>query len=153
VSLVGKRGYFEDFCAGQRFRHWRGKTITDLETQSFTTLVMNTGNGHFNSDMMRDSEFGSPVAFGGVVASIVYGIVSQDTAEHVITEEGFDSIRFHSPARSGDTLYAVTEVLAAELGSDRESGRVRFRHTGFNQRGETVCELERQVLLHCREAA
>ena len=111
ADLVGNDNFFEDFEVGRQFRHWRGKTITDVETSTLTTLVMNTSDGHFNADVMTETEFGVPIAFGGVVASIVYGIASQDTAEQAIREEGIVSIRFTTATKTGDTLYVSSEVL------------------------------------------
>ncbi|MDO8212216.1 MaoC family dehydratase [Conexibacter sp. CPCC 206217] len=148
-SLVGHDNFFEDFVVGDRFRHARGKTVTELETMTLAQLVMNTSDGHFNADRMQHSEFGAPLAFGGVVAAIVYGLASQDTAEQAIEELGFERIRFPRPTVTGDTLYAQTEVLEREERDDA-SGTVRFRHLGLNADGETVCELERRVLLRRR---
>ncbi len=149
TSLVGADNFFEDFVVGDVFRHARGKTITDFETMTLAQLMMNTSDGHYNADRMRDSEFGGTLTFGGVVASVVYGLASQDTAEQALEELGIDRIRFQRPTKTGDTLYAVTEVLEAEA-RDAASGTVRFRHRGVNQDGATVCELERRVLVRRR---
>jgi acyl dehydratase len=152
TSLVGHDNFFEDFVVGDAFRHARGKTVTDFDTMTLAQLVMNTSDGHYNVDKMIDSEFGGTLTFGGVVAAIVYGLASQDTAEQAVRELGIDRIRFQRSTTSGDTLYAVSEVLATEPHDD-VSGLVRFRHLGINQHGETVCEMERRVLLRRRGAS
>lgn len=152
TTLVGSDNFFEDFTVGDRFQHARGKTVTDIDTMMMAQLLMNTSDGHYNADKMRDSEFGAPPTFGGVVAAIVYGIASQDTAEQAIEELGFDSISFPTSTRTGDTLHVISEVLAAEARDD-SSGVVRFAHHGVNQDGTTVCKLERRVLLRTRAAA
>jgi itaconyl-CoA hydratase len=151
-ALVGDDNFFEDFVVGDRFRHARGKTITDLETMTFAQLMMNTADGHYNAHKMAGSEFGGPPTFGGVVASVVYGLASQDTAEQAIQELGCDSIRFPRPTRTGDTLRAESEVLDTQA-RDPASGEVRFRHRGINQDGTVVCEIERRVLLRRRPGA
>lgn len=135
--------HFEDFAPGERFRHARGKTLTEVEGLLLTHLVMNTAQAHFNADAMRDR--GGPIVFGGVVAAIVIGLATQDTAENAIREVGLERVRFKSPVHHGDTLYTVTEVL-----EKLDSGEVRFRHTGINQDGVEVCEIERRVLLRRR---
>jgi len=150
-SLVGHDNFFEDFVVGDAFRHARGKTVTDFDTMTLAQLVMNTSDGHYNADKMASSEFGGTLTFGGVVAAIVYGLASQDTAEQAVRELGIDRIRFARSTASGDTLYAVSEVLEAQE-QDEATGLVRFRHLGVNQRGETVCEMERRVLLRRRGA-
>lgn len=149
MSLIGTDNYFEDFTVGDRFRHARGKTITDVDTMTVAQLVLNTSDGHYNTHKMLDSEFGAPPTFGGVVAAIVYGLASQDTAEQAISELGIDHIGFVHPTRTGDTLHAVSEVLEVKRW-DKASGEVVFLHTGVNQDGKSVCELRRRVLLKTR---
>jgi itaconyl-CoA hydratase len=146
---LGTDNYFEDFAVGDRVRHARGKTVTDFDTMTLAQLLMNTSHGHYNADHMAGSEFGRPLTFGGVVASIVYGLVSQDTAEQAVSELGIDSMRFQHPTFSGDTLYATSEVLDAD-GHDDGTGTVRFRHLGLNAEGRTVCEMVRRVRLRRR---
>ena len=135
--------FFEDFTVGDRFRHARGKTVTEVEGLLLTHLLMNTAQAHFNSDAMREE--GGVIVFGGVVAAIVIGLATQDTAEDAVRELGLDRVRFKSPVRHGDTLYTITEVLDTQ-----DSGEVRFQHTGLNQDGVEVCEIERRVLLRRR---
>jgi hypothetical protein len=55
----------------------------------------------------------------------------------------------------GDTLYAFSEVVdkeeePADVRSHKNVGLVHFRHWGVNQRGETVFEGERRVLIKKR---
>jgi acyl dehydratase len=135
--------HLEDFEVGDRFRHARGKTVTEVEGLLLTHLVMNTAQAHFNEDAMREE--GGVIVFGGVVAAIVIGLATQDTAENAVRELGLNRVRFKSPVHHGDTLYTVTEVLGKT-----DSGEVRFRHTGVNQDGVEVCEIERRVLLRRR---
>jgi itaconyl-CoA hydratase len=135
--------WFEDFEVGDAFRHARGKTVTEVEGLLLTHLAMNTAQAHFNADAMREQ--GGPIVFGGVVAAVVIGLATQDTAENAARELGLDRVRFKAPVHHGDTLYTVTEVLEKQ-----GSGEVRFRHTGINQHGVEVCEIERRVLLRRR---
>jgi itaconyl-CoA hydratase len=142
--------WFEDFEVGDRFRHFRGKTITDFETHTLSQLVMNTSEGHFNDEVMRDSPFGSVVTFGGIVVATVVGLASQDTAAEAVEEIGIDRISLIAPTRTGDTIYAETEVLETEGDPGLGSGTVRFLHLGVNGRGEAVCEIDRRVRIRRR---
>ena len=48
----------------------------------------------------------------------------------------------------GDTIHVVTEVLDRRESKKRpDSGIVWFRHTGYNQREEIVCECKRAGLM------
>src|SRR5207253_949552 len=112
-SLTGDRGYFEDFAPGQRMRHARAATVTDVEGSFVTKQVMNTAQVHWNEHFRFDAAFGAGrVVFGLVTASLVFGLASQDATENTLEDLGCDNLRFRSPVRQGDTLHAFTEVLA-----------------------------------------
>lgn len=145
--------YFEDFKAGMVMRHMRGKTVGETEVVLLAHVVMNSAQGHFNSDAMTATKFGHRVTFGGVTASIVVGLASQDTTENAIAEVGLDKLRLKVPVVEGDTLYSVSEVVSCEPSDRPDAGVVVFRHYGINQRKEIVCELERTALIARRPAA
>ena len=58
MSLTSANNYFEDFTVGRRIRHARGTTIDEVENQLLTKLVMNSAQGHWNEDTMKDTPFG-----------------------------------------------------------------------------------------------
>lgn len=136
--------FFEDFSIGGVIQHARGKTVGETEVAGLCHLVMNTAEAHFNSDRMADSPFFRRICFGGINLSLVIGLAAQDTAENAVEEIGLDAIVLSAPVFEGDTIYAFSEVMS--LTADRtDSGVVRFRHWGVNQRGEEVCRVERLV--------
>lgn len=149
-TLTGNDNYFEDFVPGTVIRHVRGKTVGDLENVLITNLVMNTAQAHFNEHAMKTSSFGQRLSYGGVNASLVIGMASQDTAENALAELGMDKIRFTAPVYHGDTLYAFTEVLAVADSDREDAGEVRFKHWGVNQNDVVVFEGERRVLIKRR---
>jgi itaconyl-CoA hydratase len=154
-TLTGKSNFFEDFTVGEVYEHARGKTVEGLENVLITNLVLNTAQAHFNEDLAQSLEQKHRITFGGVTASIVIGLAMQDTGENAIEEVGLDRVRFRVPVLHGDTLYAFTEVVNKEdePGDSRghqNVGLVCFRHWGVNQRGETVFEGERRVLIKKR---
>jgi acyl dehydratase len=153
AQLTGSGNYFEDFAVGDRMRHARGKTVTDFELQTLCHLVMNTAQGHFNEHFMSGTPFGGRIVFGGITAAIVVGLAMQDTGEQSLAEVGMDELRFHKPVRHGDTLYALSEVVATEPGGRDDAGEVTFRHWGINQRDEVVFETTRRVLIRRRGEA
>jgi acyl dehydratase len=155
ATLTGKDNYYEDFAVGDVYEHARGKTVEALENVLITNLVLNTAQGHFNEHMMESSPQKHRIVFGGVTASIVIGLTMQDTGENAIQELGLDKVRFRVPVLHGDTLYAFSEVLGKDDGPEvlhghKDVGVVHFRHWGINQRGETVFEGERRVLVKKR---
>jgi acyl dehydratase len=150
AALTGKGNYFEDFAPGEVMRHARGKTVSELENVLITNLVMNTAQGHFNEHAMADTMFGRRITFGGVTASLVIGLASEDTSENALAELSLDKIRFTTPVFHDDTIYAYTEVLGTEPAEREDAGIVRFRHWGINQDDKTVFEGERSVLVKRR---
>ncbi len=154
-ALTGKGNYFEDFTPGDVYEHVRGKTVEGLENVLITNLVLNTAQAHFNEHLAETLPQGHRITFGGVTASIVIGLAMQDTGENALEEVSLDKVRFRVPVLHGDTLYAFTEVVGKEAdGIDvrghRDAGLVHFRHWGVNQRGETVFEGERRVIVKKR---
>jgi len=155
AALTGNANYFEDFIAGDVYEHARGKTVEGLENVLITNLVLNTAQAHFNEHLGESLPQKHRITFGGVTASIVIGLAMQDTGENAVEEVGLDKVRFRVPVLHGDTLYAFSEVVAkddnpADSRSHKDVGLVHFRHWGVNQRGETVFEGERRVLIKKR---
>ena len=151
-DLTDDRGYFEDFQPGQRMRHARAATVTDVEGNFVTKQVMNTAQAHWNEHLLKDSPLGSGrLVFGLVTASLVFGLASQDATENALAELGCDKLRFRAPVHQGDTLQAFTEVLAVDDAPDRDdAGIVRFKHWGVTQDDRLVFEGERTVLVKRR---
>jgi acyl dehydratase len=150
-SLTGGRGYFEDFTIGQQMRHFRAATIDEVENNFITKQVMNTAQVHWNEHAMAGSPLGEGrLVFGLVTASMVVGLVSEDTAEQSLAELGIGGVRFTSPVHHGDTITAYTEVLSVDDADRDDAGVVGFRHWGCNQHGVVVCQLDRRVLLKRR---
>jgi itaconyl-CoA hydratase len=151
-ALTGRYSFFEDFPVGRRIRHARGATIGDVENNLVTKQVMNTAQSHWNDHAMAGSPLGGGrLVFGLVTGSLVFGLASQDTAENALAELGCTGLRFKAPVHIGDTLYAYTEVMAADPDPERDdAGVVRFKHWGVTHDGRIVFEGERLVLLKRR---
>jgi 2-methylfumaryl-CoA hydratase len=143
-------GFAEDFGVGDRFRHARTRTVTDIDLNSLTLLVMNTASGHFSEQEMVSSSFGERINFGGLTLALTIGLATQDTTGQAIREVGLDAIKFEHPVRRGDTIGAATEVLSVQPSGSEAT--VTFRHFGFNQRREIVCRADREVLVRSRAA-
>lgn len=149
-ALTARDNYFEDFVPGMVLRHARGKTVEAIENVLITNLVMNTAQAHFNEHAMKHQRFGQRLTFGGVTASLIIGLASQDTAENALAELSLDKIRFRNPVFHGDTLYAFTEVLATGPSEREDAGIVHFRHWGVKENDTVVFEGERRVLIKRR---
>jgi itaconyl-CoA hydratase len=154
-AVLGPSGWFEDFTPGQRMRHARAATVGELEGSGPAKQVMNTAQAHFNDHFLTGSSLGDErIVFGLSTASLVYGLASQDTAEHAVAELGWERLRFLAPVHHGDTIEAFTEVVSTEPGDSQDApGVVGFRHWGRRQDGVVVFEGERKTLMRRRPVA
>ncbi len=143
--------FFEDFTVGDRYRHPLGRTITETDNTWFTLLTNNTHQIHFNADYASRTEFKQPLVVSTLTLAIVTGLSVGDVSQNSVANLGWDKIRLPNPVFAGDTIYAESEVLEARPSKGRlANGVVRVRTRGFNQRGETVIEYERTVLVYRR---
>jgi len=150
-AVLGTWGWLEDFYPGQKMRHARAATVGEIEGSGPAKQVMNTAQAHFNDHFMAGSPLGDDrLVFGLVTASLVYGLASQDTAEHAVAELGWSRLRFRAPVHHGDTIEAFTEVVAVGSSGEVSAGTVTFRHWGRRQDGTIVFEGERTTLVRSR---
>lgn len=150
MNVTGDNNYFEDFTIGEVIKHHRGKTIEPLENVLITNLVLNSASSHFDEFLMKETNFGKRLQFGGVTASLILGMASQDTAENALKEIAMTGIRLKKPVFHGDTLYAYSEVLEKSDADRPDAGIVKFHHWGVNQHDHIVFEGQRTVLIKRR---
>ena len=115
-NLTGARTWFEDFKPGDILVHANGRTVTD-EHVAWTYRVGNTHPLHFDrmySAAQSGPMSGEPIVYGGLVFAWLHGLASRDTTENALAEIGFTEGYHTQPTVKGDTLYAISRVLAAE---------------------------------------
>ncbi|KXZ31506.1 MaoC family dehydratase [Leptospira santarosai] len=108
--------YFENFKPGQIYIHQNGRTITD-EHFPWTYRVGNTHPLHYDklySSGISGPMGGEPVVYGGLVFAWLCGMASRDITENMIWDLGFTEGYHTQPSFSGDTVTAITRVLAVE---------------------------------------
>jgi 2-methylfumaryl-CoA hydratase len=133
--LTGPNTYFEDFRVGDLIIHPNGRTITD-EHMALTYRVCNTHPLHFDrvySTGLSGKMSGEPIVYGGLVFAWLEGLASRDVSENALWELGFTEGYHTQPAVSGDTVAALSRVLAVETipGSDL-AGIVTFQFIGVS---------------------
>ena len=89
----------------------------------------------------------------GLTLAIVVGLSVADVSQNAVANLGWDDVKLTAPVFAGDTIYAESEVIEVRPSRSRPTqGLVRVRTRGFNQRGETVINYERTVLVYTRAA-
>ena len=132
-QLTGPNTYFEDFSLGDLIVHTNGRTITD-EHMAWTYLVGNTHPLHFDrvySTGLSGKMSGEPIVYGGLVFAWLEGLASRDVSENALWELGFTEGYHTQPAVSGDTVAALSRVVATEtLPNNDSAGIVTFQFIG-----------------------
>jgi acyl dehydratase len=150
MSLIGT-AYFENFRPGQKFAHRRGRTLTQYDNMRWTFATMNTAQGHWNVEAMKDyfgGAFEKPIVNGAVVIAASAGLSSEDIAENCCAELKLGKITITTPVFPGDTLWASSEILeTADAPMRPDAGLVRYAITARNQREQVVCSFERTILV------
>jgi len=116
AALSGAATTFEDFTPGEIIVHGNGRTVTD-EHLAWTYRVGNTHPLHYDSlysQALEGPMSGKPIVYGGLVFAWLEGLASRDTTDNALWELGFTAGYHTQPVVSGDTLSAITRVLACD---------------------------------------
>ncbi len=140
--------YLEDYTPGQVFKHWPGRTISEVDNTWFTLLTMNTNPLHFDAHYAASTQHGRCLVNGLLVLSTVVGMSVKDISESAIANLEYESARHTGPTFAGDTLYSETTVLDVTPSKSKSDRGVLYVETrGLNQKGEVIMVLRRKVLI------
>jgi len=146
--------YYEEFEVGTTIRHDRRRTISESDNQRFCDMTMNQQPLHLDAAFAAGTEFGERVVNGLYTMSLAVGLTIPDTTDGTIVANlGYDDVEHPAPVFHGDTIRAESTVTDKRETSDGERGVVTMAVEVFNQHDETVCSLERTVLVHKRPDA
>ncbi len=141
--------YFDAFFMGQVFEHELRKTITESDNMLFSNMTLNPQPLHIDRHFAEQTMWGKPLVNSIITLGLVIGVsVGDTTLGTTIGNLGFKETSFPNPVFQGDTIHAVTEVIAVrESRSKPDRGIVDFLHKGYNQDGELVCSCHRQAMM------
>ena len=139
--------YFEELEAGQHFRHWPGRTLTEFDDTLFSLMSMNQHPLHIDEHYAAGTQHGRRLVSGPLVISLVIGMSQADIGGRAIETLDYSNIRHLAPVFHGDTIYAESTVVTKEA-----RGLVIVSTRGFNQRDETILTLERRIVVPKRPA-
>ncbi|MDE3065069.1 MAG: MaoC family dehydratase [Acidobacteriota bacterium] len=141
--------YLEEFVAGDVYRHWPGKTITEADDHLFCMLTMNHHPLHTNAWFAEhETLHGRNVVVGNLVYSLVLGMSVPDVSGSAIANLEVESLIHRHPTFHGDTIYAETRVIEVTPSQSKpDRGVVTVESKGFNQDGLEVCYFRRRVMV------
>jgi len=153
MSKTNPGHYFEDFRLGQVLVHATPRTVTQGDVALYLAL---TGDRHASAS---SGEFAKALGYTGaaieplLVFHVVFGKSVPDISLNAVANLGYAEGRFVMPVYAGDTLSATSMVIGLKENSNGKTGVVYVRTSGQNQRGETVLEYVRWVMVRKRDEA
>lgn len=145
--------YLEEFEVGDIYKHWPGKTITEMDDHLFCLLTMNHNPLHFDNEYVKGLQHGQVLVVGTLILSLVAGISVPDTSGKAIANLEYERITHDGPVYVGDTVYAESEVLdVTESRTKTDRGVVYIESRAVNQRGERILTMRRRFLVPKRPA-
>ena len=143
--------YFEDFTLGQKIVHATPRTLTVGDAALYMGLYAPRFAVQSSDAFARSIGYDRAPLDDLLVFHAVFGKTVPDISLNAVANLGYADCRFLRPVYPGDTLNAVSEVIGLKENSNRETGVVYVRSTGFNDRGEPVLEFIRWVMVRKRD--
>src|SRR5699024_3396130 len=73
-KIIQQRGlYYDEIEVGAIYRHAPGRTVTEADNVSFSTLTMNTQSLHLDAHWSAQQEFGQPLVNSMFTLSTIVG--------------------------------------------------------------------------------
>lgn len=151
ASKISAGNFFEDFQIGQELRHATPRTVTEGDVALYTALF--GGRFALQSAASFAEALGYPRApvDDWLVFHIVFGKTVPDVSLNAVANLGYANGRFLRPVYPGDTLSATSTVIGLKENSNGKTGTVYVNSVGRNQRGETVLDYCRWVMVRKRD--
>ncbi len=145
--------FFEDFRIGETIAHATPRTVGAGERALYIALTGSRFALASSAEFARRLKLPDAPLDDMLVFNLVFGRSVPDVSLNAIANLGYANGRFGAAVYPGDTLSAVSRVVGLKENSNRESGVVYVQTTGINQRGETVLDYVRWVMVRKRDRA
>ena len=151
MSKTGGGNFFEDFSLGQKLRHATPRSLGEGERALYTALTGSRFALQSSSAFARSLGLPDAPLDDILVFHIVFGRTVSDISLNAVANLGYAAGVFGVPVYPGDSLSAESEVIGLKETSSGKTGVVYVRSVGRNQRGETVLDYIRWVLVSKRD--
>ena len=143
--------FFEDFRLGQHLVHAPPRTVTAGDVAVYQALfgsrfAVNSSDPFARTLGLPGAPVDSMLAF-----HLVFGRTVADVSLNAIANLGYAGCRFGVPVYAGDTVVSDSRVIGLRQNKDGKTGVVYVHSTGLNQRGETVLDYRRWVMVKKRD--
>ena len=145
--------FFEDFRVGQVLRHATPRTVTEADQALYIALTGSRFALHCSDVFARNLGLPRAPLDDLLVFHLVFGRSVADVSRNAVANLGYAACVFGVPVYPGDTLTAHSRVLGLRETASGKTGVVWVRSTGTNQRGETVLDYVRWVMVNKHDPA
>ncbi len=151
MTKTNSGNFFEDFRIGQKLRHATPRTLGEGERALYTALYGPRFAVHSSDDFARAMGLPQAPLDDLLVFHVVFGKTVPDVSLNAVANLGYASCVFGWPVYPGDTLATESEVIGLKENSNRKTGVVYVRSRGVNQRGQSVLDYVRWVMVRKRD--
>ena len=146
--------HYEDFVVGE-VREMGPRTVTREEIVAFAS-EFDPQPMHLDESAAKHTILAGLAASGWHTCSIMMRLLCDGLILHSTSQgsPGIEHVKWKKPVLAGDTLSGKLTILSKRQSKSRpQLGLVTMRSELFNQRGESVFELENTGMFLTREAA
>lgn len=143
--------FFEDYSVGDVIPHAVPRTVSGGERALYHALYPARHALYSSDEFARECGLPSSPLDDLAAFHVVFGKTVPDVSLNALANLGYAEGRWLKPVYPGDTLRSTSEVIGLKQNSNGKSGVVWVRTRGENQRGETVMEYVRWVMVRKRD--
>ncbi|WP_320178544.1 MaoC family dehydratase [Roseovarius pacificus] len=143
--------FFEDYSVGDVIPHAVPRTVSGGERALYHALYPARHALYSSDEFARECGLPSSPLDDLTAFHVVFGKTVPDVSLNALANLGYAEGRWLKPVYPGDTLRSTSEVIGLKQNSNGKSGVVWVRTKGENQRGETVMEYVRWVMVRKRD--
>jgi 2-methylfumaryl-CoA hydratase len=143
--------FLEDFRVGETIRHATPRTLRDGDASLYSALYGSRFAPQSGETFARAIGYPASPIDDLLAFHVVFGKTVPDVSLNAVANLGYADCRFLKAVYPGDTLTAVSEVIGLKENANRQTGIVYVRSRGLDQRGESVIEYVRWVMVRKRD--
>jgi 2-methylfumaryl-CoA hydratase len=143
--------FFEDFRVGETLVHATPRTLNAGDASLYSALYGARFPAQSADTFAQAMGYAKAPIDDLLAFHVVFGKSVPDVSLNAVANLGYAEGRFLKAVYPGDTLSATSEVIGLKENSNRQSGVVYVRTKGANQRGETVVDYVRWVMVRKRD--
>jgi 2-methylfumaryl-CoA hydratase len=133
--------FFEDFAPGEAIRHATPRTVTEGDASLYTALYGSRFAVQSSDAFAKAIGYPRSPLDDLLVFHTVFGKTVPDISLNAVANLGYADGRFLKAVYPGGTLSAVSEVIGLKESSNRQTGVVTVRTTGFDGAGDDGSDL------------